>query len=289
MTTYNPNEDFDACELSDELKQKASKFRIADAHCHIYPKKIAVKAANAVGSFYGRPMNSVSGDSHTLLEHGSLIGCNKYLVCSVATKVEQVSSINKFIAAECAEHPEFVGLAAWHEDIEDLDALLDQVESLGLRGVKVHPDLQKVNIDDPRLISLYSALEERGMRVLMHMGDDRYDYSAPSKLAHVLERFDNLKIDAAHLGGWLRWDEAYSCLKGSQAYYDISSCASVLGIERTAEIAHGYGVDKLMFGCDFPMWNHVAEFARTLKLGFSDAELEDVFYNNFARFYGLDD
>ena len=287
MTDHYPVSEFDAFELTEELEDEARSFKIADAHCHIYPAKIAVKAARAVGAFYDQPMNSISGDAETLIEHGGRIGCSRYLVCSVATSLSQVDSINRFIARECTEHPQFVGLGAWHEDVSDLDALLDQIEYLGLKGVKVHPDFQKVAIDDPRLVSLYSALSERGLCILMHMGDARYDYSAPSKLARILERFDKLKIDAAHLGGWQRWDEAYSCLKGSQAYYDISSSAAVIGVERAAEIAHGYGADKLMFGSDFPMWNHAAEFARTMQLGFERSELEGVFYGNFSKFYGL--
>ncbi len=290
MTESNTTSEPDAFELTDELKEQAATFKIADAHCHIYPEKIAAKAAHAVGAFYeDHPMNAAVGDAATLLEHGRRIGVDRYLVCSVATTVEQVDSINRFIASECAKHPEFVGLGAWHEDVQDLDALLDQIQELGLRGVKVHPDFQKVSLDDPRIMSLYSALQERDLCILMHMGDWRYDYSSPAKLARVLEKFDKLKIDAAHLGGWTVWDEAYSCLKGSSAFYDISSSAAVIGVERASEIAHGYGADRLMFGSDFPMWNHAAEFARTMQLGFTREELEDIFYNNFMRFYGLSD
>lgn len=284
---------YDEFELTPELRRRAEEFRIADVHCHIYPEKIAVKATKSIASFYNldyeQEMYSKCGDAPTLLANGGAIGCSRYVVCSVATSTSQVDSINRFIAEECGKHPEFVGLGAWYPDIEDIDALLDQIQALGLRGVKIHPDIQGVDIDDPKLLSLYSALSERGLVALIHMGDPRSDHSAPSKLAKVLERFDDLKVDAAHFGGWCRWDEAYSCLRGSQAYYDLSSSIPSLGIEKASEIAHGYGADRIMFGCDFPMWNHAAEFYRTLQLGFSDDELQGIFYGNFARLYGIDD
>lgn len=291
MTGIQPNQTKrDHLELTPELAEAARKYRIADTHCHIYPEKIAVKATKSITSFYdGLEMYCDSGDTDSLIAQGSTIGCSRYVVCSVATSISQVDSINRFIAGECRKHPEFVGLGAWYKDVDDIDALLDQIEELGLHGVKVHPDIQQVDIDDPRLLSLYSALSERGLVLLIHMGDPRYDYSAPSKLAKVLEKFDDLKVDAAHFGGWQRWDEAYSCLRGSQAYFDLSSSIMYLGAEKASEIAHGYGADRIMFGCDFPMWNHVAEFSRTLQLGFTEEELQMVFYDNFARLYGMRD
>lgn len=271
--------------LPDDLVERARSYKIADSHCHIYPAKIAEKASAAVGTFYEIPMYAGKGDPDTLLANGSRIGVERYVVCSVATTLEQVDSIDRFIAEECRLHPEFVGLGAWHEDITDIDALLDRTAELGLIGIKVHPDFQHVSIDDPRLMSLYAGLAERGMPLLIHMGDTRYDYSSPAKLARVLERFDTLKVDAAHFGGFSVWDEALPALSGSQAYYDLSSSLFVLEKEEALELIEGYGADKIMFGVDFPMWNHSAEFARVIDLGLSEEENRAIFRGNFDRFW----
>lgn len=77
------------------------------------PGKIAEKATENVGRFYDLPMAEV-GLPHVLNEEGTAVGFDKFLVCSVATKVEQVGSINRFIAAKCEKYPKFVGLGAWH-------------------------------------------------------------------------------------------------------------------------------------------------------------------------------
>ena len=275
----------DTLELTPELAEAASRSRIADCHCHIYPSKIAEKASDAVGVFYELPMYAKVGDADTLVANGSQIGVERYLVCSVATTLPQVESIGKFIASECAKHPEFIGLGAWHEDVEDVDALLDTVAERGLLGIKVHPDFQKVSLDDPSMLKLIAAIDERGMRLMLHMGDPRYEFSAPEKLARILERYDTLKVDAAHFGGWGEWDNAVSVLAGSPAYCDLSSSLGFLEPEDTLALIEAYGADKIMFGVDFPMWNHVAEFSRVMALGLDDATLQDIFYNNFARFY----
>ena len=197
----------------------------------------------------------------------------------------RLNSINSFIAEQCAAHPEFLGLGAWHEDIESVDALLDHAQGLGLVGIKVHPDFQHVDIDDPRLLDLYAGLSERGMRLLVHMGDTRYEYSKPAKLARILERFDTLKVDAAHFGGYSVWDEAVAALAGSPAFYDLSSSLAYLDPDEACGLIEAYGVDKVMFGVDFPMWNHSAEFARVMALGLSDEDLRAIFHENYERFW----
>ena len=71
-------------------------YPVADAHAHIYPGKIAEKATDSVGDFYHIPMQNV-GLPHVLAQRGAEAGIDRFLVCSVATKVEQVRSINQFI------------------------------------------------------------------------------------------------------------------------------------------------------------------------------------------------
>ena len=93
----------------------------ADAHAHIYPGKIAEKATGSVGDFYHIPMQNV-GLPHVLAQRGAQAGIDRFLVCSVATKVEQVRSINQFIEDKCRKYPQFTGLAAWHQDVSDIQA-----------------------------------------------------------------------------------------------------------------------------------------------------------------------
>ena len=78
---------------------------IIDAHTHIFPRKIAAKAASSIGEFYSLDMQ-FDGMTHELLEEGDRCGVALFLVCSVATKAEQVSSINDFVASKVNLHPD---------------------------------------------------------------------------------------------------------------------------------------------------------------------------------------
>lgn len=259
----------------------------ADAHAHIYPEKIAEKATASVGNFYGIPMEH-TGLPQVLAQSGGEAGIDRFLVCSVATKVEQVRSINAFIQEACAQYPQFVGLAAWHPDIADPAAELDDIHNRGLKGIKLHPDFQEFAIDDPKMLPFYRAAQERGLPILFHTGDKRKHFSSPLQLARVLDKLPELTCVAAHLGGYTQWREARQCLAGANLYVDTSSSLGFLSREEALESIAHFGVNHVMFGTDFPMWRAKTELEAFFALGLSREENQAVLYRNFARLFGLD-
>ena len=120
---------------------------VVDAHTHIFPEKIAYKAVASIGAFYGIDM-AHEGLSRYLIDGGERIGVDRYLVCSTATRGDQVVAINNFIAKECAEHPAFYGFGTLHPDLENPEAELERVVELGLHGIKLHPDYMGYDFDE---------------------------------------------------------------------------------------------------------------------------------------------
>lgn len=262
-------------------------YRAADAHAHIYPGKIAEKATASVGDFYHIPMHNV-GLPHVLAQRGGEAGIDRFLVCSVATKVEQVRSINQFIQEKCEKYPQFIGLGAWHQDITDISGEMDDIQARGLRGIKLHPDFQEFMIDDPKMLDVYREAHRRGLPVLFHTGDSRTDFSSPHRLMNVIDKLPDFTCIAAHLGGYSEWEEARRELSGTNVYIDTSSSLFKVSPEEAKEnIAH-FGVDHTMFGTDFPMWDPKEELERFFALGFSQEENQAMLYDNFARLFQLD-
>ena len=72
--------------------------KIIDAHTHIFPTKIAFKASESIGNFYGIPMHS-DASPESLLRLQAELGSERCLVCSAALSPAQVETINDFIAA----------------------------------------------------------------------------------------------------------------------------------------------------------------------------------------------
>ena len=261
--------------------------KIIDAHTHIFPDKIAVKASGNIGAFYGIPMHT-DAMVQTLLKEGATIGTERFLVCSSAVTPDQTVHINNFIAKSCSEHPQLIGLGALHPDYEDISGELDRITELGLIGVKFHNDFQKFPIDDDKALPMYREIARRGLPVLFHMGDKRYDFTGPKRLRNLMLKVPDLKVQAAHFGGYSQWDEV-ECLPKDpkRLVFDTSSSLAFMDIEKAKRLVDRFGVESFLFGTDFPMWNAKKELERNLSLGLSDSENKLLFAENFILFYQI--
>ena len=261
------------------------KYKIIDAHCHIYPDKIAEKASASTSNFYKIP-SPWDGKISTLLEQGKNAGIDHFIVQSVATTPKQVSSINRFIAEAVANsNGQFTGLGTLHPDSEHMEQDVNEILELGLKGVKLHPDIQQFEIDDPRMCKIYALCEGR-LAVLMHTGDHRYDFSNPNRLIPILEGYPNLTVIGAHFGGWSIWEEATKQLhKYKNLFVDCSSSLYALTPEKAKELILAYGTSRVLFGTDYPLWDVKTELERFMKIDLTDEQRRDILYNNAARLF----
>ena len=255
---------------------------IIDAHAHIFPDKIADKAAEGIGGFYNITAK-YDGTLGTLLEQGSAAGVDKFLVQSVATVPEQVRSINNYISECVSRYPDrLIGFGAMHPDFEDIVGETERIVSLGLKGIKLHSDFQRFNLDEKRAYAIYEAAEGR-LPILFHIGDPRYDYSAPERLMRVVKRFPKLTVIAAHLAGWTMWDKGAEIFEGSGIYADCSSSLYALAPDRAAKLVRKIGADKVFWGTDYPLWGAAEELERFRSLPLSDEEKDKILGGNITR------
>lgn len=263
-------------------------FKIIDAHCHIYPDKIAQKAADATGKFY-ETVSLMDGTVSTLIKEGKRAGISHFLVQSVATTPHQVSSINRFIAKTVKNSDgTMTGFGTMHPMSDDMDRDIEEVMSLGLEGVKLHPDIQNFKIDDFRMLKIYELCEKNKLPVLMHTGDKRYDNSNPNRLVPILETYTDMVVIGGHFGGYSVWDDAQKYLAGYENFYvDTSSSLWKISPEKAKELIETYGADKVLFGTDYPMWNPKEEIEKFMKIDISDEDRQKIFYDNAAKLLKL--
>ncbi len=262
---------------------------IIDAHCHIYPDKIAEKASRSTGGFYSLSATH-DGKVSTLLRVGDEAGVDKFVVQSVATTPDQVSSINHFIAETVKNAPDrFYGLGTIHPESKDMRRDIEEIVALGLKGVKIHPDIQRFKLDDYRYLKMYDLIEEYDLPALVHTGDHRYDFSNPNRMLPILEIYTNVTFVGAHLGGWSVWDEAVAKLSDKPNFYvDCSSTFYALSNDKIKELIAFYGTDKVIFGTDYPMWNVKTELDRFFTLGYDKETEEKILYKNALKAYKLE-
>lgn len=263
-------------------------YTVIDAHCHIYPEKIAAPATKATSTFYDIE-GHCDGTLGSLLRIGGDAGIDRFIVQSVATTPHQVASINRFISNEVRNNPEIlIGLGTLHPDSDDIKRDVEELISLGLKGVKLHPDIQRFKIDDYRCLKIYELCEEKGLPILMHTGDFRYDYSNTNRLIPVLEIYSNLTVIGAHFGGWSLWEEASMELAGKKnVYVDCSSSLYALDKETAVSIIRRYGADRVLFGSDYPLFSPDEELERFMSLELTKEERRLILSENAIKLYNL--
>ena len=264
--------------------------RIIDSHCHIYPDKVARKAVNSIDRFYEiLPPEHYDGTVDTLKRTGLENGITHFIIHSVATTPEQVLSINRFIRDTMLSAPgTFTGLGTLHPESETLEKDFQELCAMGLKGVKLHPDIQRFAVDDIRAMKIYEMCEEKALPVLVHTGDYRFDYSNPERTRKVLSAFPRLKFIGAHLGGWSVWEEAMRLLSDFPNIH-VDTCSSFYWLSpgKALEAIRAFGSERVMFGTDYPMWpqNFELDFLKILDL--SEEEYENICWRTCSRLFSI--
>lgn len=267
-------------------------YRIFDAHTHTYPEAIAEKAVISLGHFYDFPVQG-KGTFADLAESGKAVGYGGFLLFCVATNAHQVPRVNDSIAALTAHARESgfvtIGLAGMHQAFADPLTELERCMDMGLRGVKLHPDIQGVDVDDPVFHPLYDRMQEANQLLYLHAGDNRpqYRFSSPDKIARIARMFPRLRIVAAHLGGYRAWGEAQCLFALDNVFYDCSSALWAMDAAQGAKIIRQCGQGRVMYGSDYPVLTPSQHLQLFLTLPLSEKEREDILWNNAASFLGL--
>ena len=256
-----------------------------DIHTHIYPDMVAEKAAQSIRDFY-KIGDTMNGTVQMLLDRGGQVGIEKFVALPVAIRADRVQSINNFIHQQTLEHDCFVGFGTVHADMQDIPGEVERIIGMGLRGIKIHPDCQKFDIDDPKLFPLYDSIQGR-IPIILHMGDQRYSHSHPARLRHIMDEFPKLEVIAAHFGGYTVYETARQELQDTNCIMDVSSSLMFMEPGVAEKYINLYGAERLAFGTDYPLWDPVKEVQRFLDLNITPEQKEQIAWKTAQRFLGL--
>ena len=170
--------------------------------------------------------------------------------------------------------------------LEGLEEEADWILSSGLKGIKMHPDSQRFNIDDPRLFPVYEQIKGK-IPVLLHMGDQRYNFSHPSRLRKVLDIFPDLEVIAAHFGGYSMFHTAQELLWDTDCIFDISSAMMFMEQGEAERYINNYGAERMAYGTDYPLWDPVKEVQRFKQLDLTDDQFDQIAHKTAERILKL--
>lgn len=256
---------------------------IIDFHTHIYPSMVAAKILPAAERKLKVDVPG-SGQPLDLIGHMSRSGIKRSVLLPLAKGREDVSSLNDWVLSVSKDG--LIPFGAIHPFMENLEEELDRLAACGVRGVKIMPLLQEFYPDDQDCERLYEGLIKRDMILVTHTGRDPLEreeiFGTPDRFARVVQRFPDLRLGLAHLGGMRMWDEAREHLlpAGGNVYFDTAYVSFYLDRLQMRELIQDIGADRVIFGSDYP-WEVPGRAAEIIQgLDLSEEENEAIFWRN---------
>ena len=178
--------------------------------------------------------------------------------------------------------------------------LLQAVEELGLRGLKLSPPSQDFYADDRQAYPVYEQAQALGIPVVIHTGmswepNARLAYGRPLRLEPILADFPELRVVATHFGWPWSLELAALAMKYPNLYIDTAALyfdnpedfiadlfrrqVSLTLIERTLRY-------QVVFGSNYPRVE-IRNMARAVReSGLSAATLRMLFHDNPLKLLG---
>jgi predicted TIM-barrel fold metal-dependent hydrolase len=261
--------------------------RIIDVHTHVWPDPIAEKAVASLMS-KGTMTPYYNGTVAGLLSESQRCGVAASVIQPVATKPGQVLGINDWAASVASDR--LVPFGAMHPDLDDAAGEVARMATLGLRGIKLHPEHQGFAPDEARLAPIYEAAIRHNMTVFFHAGHDEFHETVrgtPEAFATVLDAFPDMRVVLAHLGGYRVWNHVAELLVGRDVYLDTAYTLGHLPDADFVEIVHAHGAERVMFGSDGPWTDAAAEIAWLRRLPLRTGVLNAILGENAERLLAL--
>lgn len=258
---------------------------VIDFHTHAFPDQLAATALDQLHTKSGDYLAYHDGTIRGLLQSMDRAGIRKSVVVSIATKPKQVARITDWAVSIRSER--IIPFSSIHPQFMHFESELDRIKSAGLPGIKLHPMYQEFVIDDPALFPLYRAIAERGLVCLFHAGWDiaypESDQAAPDRILNLHQAIPELKIVAAHLGGWQVWDEVTRHLLGLPIYLDTSFSIREAKTSEFRRILDNHPPEYLLFGTDSPWLDQKEELEAWKTLDIPSELKEKIFFKNAER------
>ncbi len=278
---------------------------IIDFHTHTFPDKIAPATIEKLqGMSHTRAY--VDGTQTGLLASMDRAGIDLSVILPVATNARQVAKVND-VSAALNGQGRVLSFGCMHPDLEDWEQELERIAALGLKGIKIHPLYQDVDIDDVRYLRILDKCAQLGLIVVTHAG---FDIGFPGKVncspdmvRRAVDAVGPVRFVLAHMGGWRNWDEVVDKLADTNVYIDTSLSLGTLndlgdgyytdeGLkllngEQFCTIVGGFGTHRVLFGTDSPWGGQSEHLADFNALPLTEEEKRQILWENAAGLLGL--
>jgi len=263
-----------------DILKEIKKFKLIDAHMHLGI------AANTLYYNY-------SDDRVVELEKRFNV---KAALCS--TIIGIFGDLDSQIEKILKDQKKFGDLIYWQlvyiaEQPEKSLEIIEKYKSkINFAGIKIHSVGSEVSFDDRKYVPLWEYAVENDIVVAAHTWspyteNPKQIYGNPLVLEKVLKDFPKLKVLLVHSGGKADfYDEVIELVRNHETLYmDFSGDCFYPPVFKKVLDRAGRG--RALFGTDMPMMDIRYHISNVIASDISDADKEDIFYNNAARLFKL--
>lgn len=262
---------------------------IIDAHAHIrLGDRDALSPSQAVGTEPIEAVDRAAGVSQSAL----LVIAPRGDMATTRRQNDQI------VAIAAASGGRFYPVPSVHPlDGKDALAELDRLAQLHVREIKLHPNSQNFDVADPAVDELVEHAGELGL-VLLFDSYKPWDASEIGKFLLLSYRHPKTKLVLAHMG-FSQFRETFSFAQMRRinngvrpnVWFDVSAIATAYaGSPLQPELVwtmRQIGMDRILFGSDWPVDTPKAAVEAVRRLGLTPGEQKLVFHDNAAALLGL--
>jgi len=271
-----------------------------DVHVHpTSPEAIGVLGGDleAMGRYFGREIPQISMDE-LAQQYRARKMMAVLLAMDTSTSTGWPPVPNDHIAAAVRAHADvfigFAGVDPWKGRLA-VDEARRARELLGLRGLKLHPGLQKFAPNDDRFYPLWAAAAELGLVCLFHTGmmgtgaglpgggGYKLKYVNPLLLDDVAADFPSLEIIMAHPGWPWQPEQLAMARHKANLYIDLSGWSPKYFPGELVQNMNGLLQDKCLFGSDWPFLSPERWLADFAALPIGEAVRRKILRDNARR------
>lgn len=143
---------------------------------------------------------------------------------------------------------------------------LREYAAAGVRGVKLHPEMQRFFPDDPAAMQVYEECGQLGLPVIFHAGRSGIEpefmrpYALIRRYAPGIREFPNVRFVLGHAGARDVADAIPLAQQNDNVWLELSS----QGVTQIGELLNQVGAQKMIYGTDWPFYPLVVALAKVL-------------------------
>jgi predicted TIM-barrel fold metal-dependent hydrolase len=284
--------------------------KIFDSHAHLYSPAVIESVRNRKGLADSLCLSIEKAthrtDKFALEQECRTAGVYACLLLPTAP-AHKVTDVNNLFLAAVQEKTCLYTAGTLHPSAPNQDKELERLSRCGIRALKLCSFSQGFDLEAPETLRLFDRIRTHNTagkprlyvildtfyKADVYFGAPLNCITTPRKLGHLASAFPEIDFVGAHMGGLAApFSEIQEHLTPrANLFLDTSNAAHVLSKDEFLRLLHLHGPGHVLFGTDWPWFDHKHEVARIGKLlhggGLSIQEQSAVFSGNACKLLGI--